>query len=303
MVEQQSVSSEALQDLLPQVQTEGITIEQKQKIQIFAEGLVDYGAAKAPQQKTIRQLSRCHGKPSCSVNRGYNIPNPCNLFKWTEFWYDCVPVQDLLVTSPSTQIPNYPILGGFDEYGRDLFVGRAFKDNDLLPCYVTPGSYCVFSNNDVTDGNNTFDYLVGGVVYANGPKYSWLRNHRGEVPPAAVTLGQTKDGDPLFVGRAEFGSGLYIGKVVPNQALFAVYIANSYPNYTYTDYKLGWKHATACEYFTMNINCTGGTVIEMKTAWYGKAVPHIKGCNGSSQRMPSGGCPTNEYNIRFFREA
>ncbi|KAF6207241.1 hypothetical protein GE061_018482 [Apolygus lucorum] len=63
-------------------------------------------------------------------------------------------------------------------------------------------------------------YLVGGVVYANGPKYSWLRNHRGEVPPAAVTLGQTKDGDPLFVGRAELGSGLYIGKVVPNQGLY-----------------------------------------------------------------------------------
>ncbi|KAF6197505.1 hypothetical protein GE061_020131 [Apolygus lucorum] len=167
-------------------------------------------------------ITECHGKPACSVNRSNEQPNPCyDFYKWAEVWYECVPVQDLLVTSPSTQTPNNPVLGGFDEYGRDLFVGRAFKDNNLLPCYVTPGSYCVFSNNDVTDGNNTFDYLVGGVVYyANGPKYSWLRNHRGEVPPAAVTLGQTKDGDPLFVGRAEFGSGLYIGKVVPNQGLY-----------------------------------------------------------------------------------
>ncbi|KAF6207236.1 hypothetical protein GE061_018477 [Apolygus lucorum] len=67
-------------------------------------------------------------------------------------------------------------------------------------------------------------------------------------------------------------------------------------------YRQGWKHATACEYDTMNINCTGGTVIEMKTAWYGRVVPHRKECNGSSQHM-SGSCPTNEYNIRLFREA
>ncbi|KAF6197507.1 hypothetical protein GE061_020133 [Apolygus lucorum] len=162
----------------------------------------------------------CHGKQTCSVYKSSSDSQPCNEHKWMVFWYDCVPDQDLLETSPSTETPSNPVLGGFDENGRDLFVGRAFKNNDLLPCYVTPGSYCVFSNNDVTDGNNTFDYLVGGVVYANGPKYSWLQNHRGEVPRAAVTLGQTKDGDPLFVGRAEFGSGLYIGKVVPNQGLY-----------------------------------------------------------------------------------
>ncbi|KAF6207235.1 hypothetical protein GE061_018476 [Apolygus lucorum] len=125
-----------------------------------------------------------------------------------------------MVTSPSTQIPNYPVLGGFDEQGRDLFVGRAFNNNNLLPCYVTSGSSCVFSDIGREGGNYTFEFLVGGVAFNNGPRYSWLRNHRGEIPPAAVCLGQTKDGDPLFVGRVAFENGLYIGKVIPNQGLY-----------------------------------------------------------------------------------
>ncbi|KAF6197508.1 hypothetical protein GE061_020134 [Apolygus lucorum] len=157
-------------------------------------------------------IKGCHGKPACSVYRGNVDYNPCEVYsKWAEVWYECVPVVNLMVTKPSKEKPNNPVIGGFDENGRDLFVGRAFKNNDLLPCYVTPESKCVFASGDVT-GDKTFEYLVGGVVDANGPKYSWLRNHRGDVPPAAVTLGQTKYGDPLFVGRAEIGSGLYIGQ-------------------------------------------------------------------------------------------
>ncbi|KAF6200561.1 hypothetical protein GE061_005004 [Apolygus lucorum] len=166
-------------------------------------------------------IDECHGKLACSVNGGNVRPNPCGgYYKWSEVWYECVPGIELMVTKPSTKKPNYPVLGGFDENGRDLFVGRAFYRNDFLPCYVTPESNCVFGSDDVTNGNSTFEYLVGGVVNAGETKYSWLRNHRGEVPPSAVCLGQTKDGAPLFVGRAELRNGLYIGKVVPKEGLY-----------------------------------------------------------------------------------
>lgn len=46
--------------------------------------------------------------------------------------------------------------------------------------------------------------------------FQWVRSGDGHIPPNAVVGGRQSNGETLYVGRAEIGGSLAIGKIHPS---------------------------------------------------------------------------------------
>ncbi|KAH8272559.1 hypothetical protein KR026_006266, partial [Drosophila bipectinata] len=115
-------------------------------------------------------------------------------------------------------LPGGAVLGGHDSDQDPIFVGRAYHNGELLPAKVVPNkqqAYVAWGGQEISK----HDYEV-----LTGDHFSWVPASGGEVPPFALRVGQTADGEALFIGRGYFQGSLTPGKVHPShQCLYIPY--------------------------------------------------------------------------------
>ncbi|XP_030385452.1 uncharacterized protein LOC115632442 isoform X2 [Scaptodrosophila lebanonensis] len=107
-------------------------------------------------------------------------------------------------------LPPFAIVAGNDSDGDTIYVGRAYHNGDMLPAKIIPSkqqAYVAWGGEEI----NKHDFEV-----LTGHHYCWIPESGGRVPPHALRVGQTTDGEPLFVGRGHYHGSLTPGKVHPS---------------------------------------------------------------------------------------
>ncbi|BES94562.1 Protein of unknown function (DUF3421) [Nesidiocoris tenuis] len=127
-------------------------------------------------------------------------------------------------------VPYRAVHGGIDLDGGQIFVGRAWHHGDLLPAKVCPRHRCAFvSFRGKQHEENHYEVLVSDHV-------AWRPGRGGYVPPEAIRVGHTKDGEPLYMGRTMHQGTLTPGKVHPSHG--CLYIAWAGEELKYFEYEI-----------------------------------------------------------------
>ncbi len=74
-----------------------------------------------------------------------------------------------------------------------------------------------------------YEVLVGGSG-------NWVQTSGDQIPPNAVPGGETEDGEPLFIGRANHEGSVTIGKVQPSHS--SCYISYGGLELSFSDYEV-----------------------------------------------------------------
>lgn len=102
------------------------------------------------------------------------------------------------------------MLGGRDTDGAQIFVGRANHEGEVIPCKVLPSKQVAYiAHNGSEISKHSFEILIGSDV-------KWKREQNGKLPKGAYPGGRTKNGEILYIGRAEHSRSLTVGKVHPS---------------------------------------------------------------------------------------
>ncbi|KAH8265677.1 hypothetical protein KR044_011308, partial [Drosophila immigrans] len=126
------------------------------------------------------------------------------------FAYEVLSQPERWVDTTAGNLPEGAVLGGHDSNGDAIYVGRVFRNGDLMPAKVVPAkatAYAAYAQaeHEVTD----VQVLVGGG-------YQWVAASHGNVVPNAVASGPNCDGETLYVGRAAYCESLTVGKIHPS---------------------------------------------------------------------------------------
>ncbi|KAF6210033.1 hypothetical protein GE061_015788 [Apolygus lucorum] len=128
------------------------------------------------------------------------------------------------------RVPHRAVMAGVDKDGGQIFVGRAWEHDDLLPVKVTPNHRCAFASYEGRQvEKDYYQVLISDHV-------SWRPTSGGNIPPDAVRVGHTGDGEPLYVGRVYHEGTLTVGKVHPSHG--CCYIAWSGDELKKYDYEI-----------------------------------------------------------------
>ncbi|KAK7793959.1 hypothetical protein R5R35_005821 [Gryllus longicercus] len=109
--------------------------------------------------------------------------------------------------------PDGAVRAGRDRDGDPIFVGRAWHEGDLLPAKVVPnkgGAYVCWGGTE----HHKDQYEVMCDASA-----AWVDTQGGDVPEGAVPIGQTSDGERLYMGRVMHDGALTPGKVHPSHGV------------------------------------------------------------------------------------
>lgn len=133
------------------------------------------------------------------------------------------------VPASSGQVPPSSFAGGEDD-GEPLYVIRANFNGGLIPGKLKSSHGCAYipwggAENAVNDYEVLCDF--------NG---QWLAASGGNIPPNAVTAGQSEDGEPLYVGRVVHDGYLVVGKVQPSHGV--LYIPFGGQELSFGDYEI-----------------------------------------------------------------
>ncbi|XP_055859193.1 uncharacterized protein LOC129921409 isoform X2 [Episyrphus balteatus] len=111
------------------------------------------------------------------------------------------------VSSTGCNVPANAVYAGHDTDSATIYVGRAFHNGDLLPAKVIPNKSCAYiCHGGCEIVKDHFEVLTGFG-------YRWVPAADGFVPPGAVEGGRTVQGEPLFIGRANYCGSLTPGKI------------------------------------------------------------------------------------------
>jgi hypothetical protein len=103
--------------------------------------------------------------------------------------------------------PDSLVQAGTDDDGSVIFVGRANYNGEVIPAKVIPTKQAAYVC------QNGGEHLVDEVEVLRNVTYVWRHSANGDVPAGAMHVGQTSDGEPLFMGRAQHEGTLTPGKV------------------------------------------------------------------------------------------
>lgn len=106
-------------------------------------------------------------------------------------------------------VPPSSMEGGVDG-NEQLYIARARHEGDLIPGKLHPShGVCYVAYGGGEHGHNEYEVLCSGGGH-------WVPVYSGNIPPNALPGGQSADGEPLFVGRANHDGAILIGKVQPS---------------------------------------------------------------------------------------
>ncbi|GAB0096665.1 natterin-4 [Sergentomyia squamirostris] len=99
------------------------------------------------------------------------------------------------------------VRAGRDADGSIIYVGRAFHEGDMIPAKVIPDkniAYVAYGGEE--HPKEEFEVLRTG-------DFAWEFATNGDIPPGAVEIGQTADGEKLFMGRCLYNGTQTPGKI------------------------------------------------------------------------------------------
>ncbi|XP_023036986.1 uncharacterized protein LOC111519609 [Drosophila willistoni] len=119
-------------------------------------------------------------------------------------------------SSVNSSVPDNAVRGGFDNDGTPIYVGRCSYKGNQLPVKVIPSKRAAsISLNGKVHKITKYELLVGN-------SFAWAPCDNGRIPSKAVTTGNTRDGEPLYIGRGFHANSLIVGKVHPSHGCLYV---------------------------------------------------------------------------------
>ncbi|XP_022218272.1 uncharacterized protein LOC111071309 [Drosophila obscura] len=116
----------------------------------------------------------------------------------------------------SYPFPGDAILGGFDPYGYNIYIGRVKYSNTILPARVVAETGVAYFNNQLTSSKaTTYDLLVA----QRNVKYLWVRSFDGLYERYSVSVGTSNLNERVFMCRAKTDGGLLIGSLFLSEKL------------------------------------------------------------------------------------
>ncbi|EDW29498.1 GL22740 [Drosophila persimilis] len=116
----------------------------------------------------------------------------------------------------SYPFPNNAILGGFDPYGYNIYIGRVKFGTTIVPARVVAETGVAYFNNQLTASKaTTYDILVIERDY----KYVWVRSFDGLYEFGSVAVGTSNFNERVFMCRAKTDGGLLIGMLMLSEKL------------------------------------------------------------------------------------
>ncbi|XP_039486253.1 uncharacterized protein LOC120448353 [Drosophila santomea] len=108
-------------------------------------------------------------------------------------------------------IPNNAVVGGFDPYGFNTYVGRVKYVNDILPARVVAETGTAYFNTETASSK----LLVYDILVAERDvNYVWVRSFDGFYENGAVAVGTTLKNERVFCCRAKADGGILIGTLL-----------------------------------------------------------------------------------------
>ncbi|CAH1961261.1 unnamed protein product [Acanthoscelides obtectus] len=138
------------------------------------------------------------GFPSGGNAGGFAAPGQISTACWTP--------------ASSGQVPPRAFAGGEDN-GEPVYIVRAQFNGGLIPGKLVSShgcSYVAWGGQE----NSVNEY----EVLCDFPG-QWVACSGGNIPPNALTAGQSEDGEPLYVGRVVHDGALVVGKVQPSHGV------------------------------------------------------------------------------------
>lgn len=131
------------------------------------------------------------------------------------------------VPGSAGSIPPGAIVGGQD--GEVTYIGRARFSGALIPGKLVPShGVCYVPWGGVENAVPEYEVLCGGG--------SWIPTSGDAIPGSAVPGGETEEGEPLFIGRANHEGTITVGKVQPSHG--CVYIPYGGEELRYNEYEV-----------------------------------------------------------------
>ncbi|KAH8372090.1 hypothetical protein KR093_010053, partial [Drosophila rubida] len=121
-------------------------------------------------------------------------------------------------SSAYASVPPHAVVGGNDEDGAMIYVGRAEHEGDQLVCKVVPDKQIGYvSQRGEALPKDIFEVLCGEQL-------SWIKCYDHVIPETAVLCGRTALQQPVYIGRGHYEGHLIIGKISSvHRALFIAY--------------------------------------------------------------------------------
>uniref|UniRef100_A0A453YKA7 Uncharacterized protein n=1 Tax=Anopheles arabiensis TaxID=7173 RepID=A0A453YKA7_ANOAR len=126
--------------------------------------------------------------------------------------------------------PPNMVRAGVDSDGEVIYVGRAFHEGDMVPAKVIPTKNVAF----VCHGGE--EVLKEDFEVLRYGAFVWEYSSNGSVPETAMRIGQTMDGEPLYMGRAIYSGSQTPGKVHPSHG--CCYLPFDGAEVSVTDYEV-----------------------------------------------------------------
>lgn len=139
-----------------------------------------------------------------------------------------------MLTSSSIFPTLQAIRAGRDADGCNIYVGRAFHENDLLPAKVIPDKQLAFVSFDgcefpktefevLRSGDFVWEFAANGDIPMNAIPIGNLESHKQndkvneiEMVFVVFSLGKTLDGENLYMGRCLHEGTQTPGKIQPS---------------------------------------------------------------------------------------
>ncbi|EDW90684.2 protein transport protein Sec24-like At4g32640 [Drosophila yakuba] len=121
-------------------------------------------------------------------------------------------------SSAYSSLPEEAVVGGNDEDGAMIYVGRAEHEGDMLVCKVVPSKQLGFiSQRGEAVPKDIFEVLCGQNLV-------WIKCYDHVIPENAVLCGRTSLDQPVYIGRGHYEGHLIIGKISSvHRALFIAF--------------------------------------------------------------------------------
>ncbi|XP_068158933.1 uncharacterized protein [Drosophila tropicalis] len=179
-------------------------------------GAVPPGAVKVGQNVDGEWLYAGRGYHAGSLTVGKVHPShgclyiPYDSDEVKIFAYEVLSQPERWVDTTASDVPPGALIAGHDSNGDAIYVGRVFRNGDLMPAKVVPAKGTAY----VAYGQKEHELTDVAILVGGG--YQWIPASHGNIHPDAVSSGTNVDGEKLFVGRANYCDSITVGKIHPS---------------------------------------------------------------------------------------
>ncbi|XP_023174927.1 uncharacterized protein LOC111602196 [Drosophila hydei] len=139
----------------------------------------------------------------------------CGVYDNTDSW---------LLSDKSKAFPENAVLGGYDSYGYENFVGRVLYSSSILPARVRAETgYATYNTDSIANQVTSYELLLSNETVS----YDWVRSFDGFRERNAVSVGTSAANERVYVCRGRTDGGIFIGTLYLAQKVCFIRYENS----------------------------------------------------------------------------